>query len=108
MKPAGKLINRITITRPGTGAKNAYGESSSAAAVTVATVWAEVIPLAVKEINVGKAFGATVNTKITVRYRSDLSKTYRITLGTRSFNVNGWVDPTGLKENTVIYATEAL
>lgn len=108
MLPAGKLNKRITITAPGTASKNAYGENASATPTTIARVWAEILAVGVREINVAKAFGATVNTKITIRYRADLKKTYRVVYGSRSFNINGWVDPDGLKENTIIYATEAL
>lgn len=107
MIAAGKLNRRITITQPATVAQNSFGEVTSGQTAGI-EVWAEIIPVSVREINIAKTYGTSVNTKITIRYRA-LDRTWRITDDRGlSYNINGFIDPDSLKRDLVVYATAVL
>lgn len=74
---AGKLRHRVTIQRP----VNVQDADDGAMVTTwqdVATVWAAIEPLSAREFIAAMAEDSKVSTRITMRYRSDISHEMRL------------------------------
>ena len=59
----------------------------------VAKVWAKVEPQSVSRKDQGVAEISTVTHAITIGYRADLARGWRLLSGTRIFTLQGWRDP---------------
>lgn len=95
---AGKLRHRIQLQRfksaqdPDTGL---IDESWS----TVATVWASVEPLSVKEFTAASATQAKTDTRITIRYRAGIDATWRAIHNAATYDIHGALpDPASGRE----------
>lgn len=74
---AGNLRHRVTIQRP----VESQDENTGAVDVVwqdVATVWASIEPLSVREFIAAQAEASKINTRIVIRYRADVSAKMRI------------------------------
>ena len=106
MVSAGRLNKRITIQTP-TDSRGATGAVTTSWA-TAATVWAAVEPLNAKTVEIGKSFADTVSHKVIIRYRSGVAARQRISWGSRTFQVDGVINPREAKEDLELYCTELL
>lgn len=89
---AGKLRHRVTIQRPAQS-RDSSGDVR-VSWLDVATVWAAVEPLSVREFIAGQSMQSQVTARITVRYRDGLSADMRILFRDRIYNPQGWLsDP---------------
>lgn len=85
---AGKLRHRVSLQEPvktqnpSTGAVvNSWQE--------VTKLWAEVAPLSAREFVGAQATQSQVTTRITIRFRSDVTAKHRIVYGGKMFNIEG-------------------
>lgn len=85
---AGKLRHRITLQKPvktqspTTGAViNSWAE--------VARLWADVVDLSARDFVAAQAGQSEVTSRITVRYRDDITDKYRILYRGRVYNIHG-------------------
>lgn len=85
---AGKLRHRVTIKQP------VRSQSPATGAVTetwqkVADVWAEVSPSSAREFTAAMAVQSEITTRITIRYRPDITSKHRIEYRGKIYNVEG-------------------
>jgi SPP1 family predicted phage head-tail adaptor len=73
---AGNLTDRVTIQQKSTTADGQGGRSTTWG--TLATVWAQVMPLRMGEKLQAAAVGSTLGYRVTVRYRADITPAMRI------------------------------
>lgn len=106
MIEAGKLFAKVIVQTP-SDVQSDSGEVTLTWA-TFDTVWANIVPLNPKEMELGKNFSNTVTHRFTIRYRNDLTNKMRVLYGTRIFYINGIIDPLESKEDTVLYLTEVV
>ena len=86
---AGKLRHRVTIKRK-TVARDTYG-AETVTWVDVTTVYAEVKPIGGREYyGAGQTLGESTYT-VLMRYRSDVIQAWRLTYGTRTFEIQSVV-----------------
>lgn len=85
---AGKLRHRVSLQKPvktqnpSTGAVvNSWQET--------AKLWAEVAPLSAREFVAAQATQSEVTTRITIRFRSDVTPKNRIVYAGKIFNIEG-------------------
>lgn len=85
---AGKLRHRVSLQKPvktqnpSTGAVvNSWEE--------IAKPWAEVAPLSAREFVAAQATQSEVTTRITIRFRSDVTSKHRIVYAGKIFNIEG-------------------
>lgn len=90
---AGKLRHRITIQSESETADGAGGYGL--AWTDLATVWASVEPLSGRELRQADQVQDETTHQVTIRYRSDVVPIgkYRISFGTRRFNVTSVINP---------------
>lgn len=85
---AGKLRHRVTVQR-----RDMTQDSMTGAMVEgwadVATVWASVEPLSVREFIASHATQGELSARIVMRYRSDIDETMRIKFRERVYNIHG-------------------
>jgi SPP1 family predicted phage head-tail adaptor len=82
---AGKLDQRITL-KSATGTCDAMGQPVITW-TTVATVWAQVEPLTGRELEASQGTSSEVSIKIIMRYYSGLLPSWRITHGTKTYQI---------------------
>ena len=89
---ASRLRHRITFQEPNDTADGAGGVTRGWS--TVASVWAEVIPLQSgnDESLLDAEMQSTTRMRITTRYRDDITTDMRILFGSRSFNIRSVVN----------------
>lgn len=96
MMEAGKLRHRVTIERL-TPLEDSAGPMRDAQGETVrawlpiATVWASIEPLSVREFIAAAATQSQVTTRITIRYRDGLDAAVRIVHGGKIYNPAGFL-----------------
>jgi len=81
----GKMRERVTIEQE-TATPDGYGGYANTWA-TVATVWAKVEPLSGREQIEADKLQGVVNTRVTIRYRSDVVPGMRLVWGSRNYNI---------------------
>lgn len=90
---AGKLRHRVTIQRQAQSRDAASGDVKVSWS-DVATVWAAVEPLSVREFIAAQANQSQITARITIRYRSGLTADMRILHRDQVYNPQGWLaDP---------------
>ena len=90
---AGKLRHRVTIQRQAQSRDAASGDVKVSWS-DVATVWAAVEPLSVREFIAAQANQSQITARITIRYRSGLTADMRILHRDQIYNPQGWLaDP---------------
>lgn len=99
---AGKLRHRITLQKP------VKTQSPSTGAVInawkdVAVIWADVVDLSAREFIAAQAAQSEITTRITVRYRDDVTSKHRILFRGRVYNIHGVLadDKSGLEYLTL-------
>lgn len=86
----GKLNKRVLLQSPG-GTRDAVGERTTTWS-DVATVWAQIEPLSVKEQIAAAQARGSVTHKILIRYSATvvaITHAWRVKYGTRIFTVDG-------------------
>ncbi|WP_084999597.1 phage head closure protein [Cronobacter sakazakii] len=99
---AGKLRHRITLQKP------VKKQSPTTGAIIntwedVATLWADVVDLSVREFVAAQAGQNEVTSRITIRYRQDVTNKHRILYRGRIYNIHGVLadDKSGLEYLTL-------
>lgn len=86
---AGRLRHRITIQEK-TSAQNTYGEHLTW--TDVCTVWASIEPLYGQEFMTADREGASVTTRIVMRYRSGIAPSMRVTEGSHTWDIQSIIN----------------
>lgn len=99
---AGKLRHRITLQKP------VKTQSPTTGAVIntwadVANLWADVVDLSARDFVAAQATQSEVTSRITVRYRDDITDKHRILFRGRIYNIHGVLadDKSGLEYLTL-------
>ena len=99
---AGKLRHRIMLQKP------VKTQSPTTGAVVnswadVAKLWADVVDLSSREFVAAQAAQTEITSRITIRYRKDVTSKHRILFGSRIFNIQGVLadDKSGLEYLTL-------
>jgi SPP1 family predicted phage head-tail adaptor len=85
---AGKLRHRITLQKPVKTQSPATGAVINTWA-DVATLWADVTDVSVREFVAAQAGQSEVTARITIRYRDDVTNKNRIVYRGRIYNIYG-------------------
>lgn len=85
---AGKLRHRVTLQAPGGAQDPVTGEMTPGWA-DVATVWAHVEPLSVREFIQSGANQSQLSARITIRYREGVNASMRAIHRGRIYNIHG-------------------
>ena len=85
---AGKLRHRITLQKPVKAQSPATGAIVNSWA-DVATLWADINDLSVREFVAAQAGQSEVTSRITIRYRDDVTNKHRILYRGRIYNIQG-------------------
>jgi SPP1 family predicted phage head-tail adaptor len=72
----------------------------------VCTVWGSVEDLSGREFLESRREGAEVTTRIRIRHRSDIVEEMRAVHGSRTFDVEAVLEPTGRSRELVVMARE--
>lgn len=84
----GRLNTQVVIqVRP--AARNATRARTRESWEDVATVWAEVLPLAGREGFAAKQVDSELTHRVVLRYRSDLTSRHRLKVGSAYLNIKG-------------------
>jgi len=83
---AGKLKSQVTIEQP--TREDVYGEQTSSWS-TLATVWAQVLPGASREVYRQSQVVAGVSYVVRIRYRTDVTADMRIVWGPKTLQIAG-------------------
>lgn len=103
---AGTLRHRVTIQQA-TETQNSYGEIVQTW-TTVATVWGAIEARGMRESFTASQQFATADHVITIRHRSDVTPKMRLVYGSRTFDIEGAVDPDGRKRELRLYVREVV
>lgn len=95
--PAGAFRERVTIEQKSV-ARSAIGEES-ATWVTLATVWAAVEPLRGREFFAAAQMLDATDYRITIRYRSDVTRDMRVNWGGELMDITSVIDVRSRREN---------
>jgi len=74
----------------------------------IATVWAGVEPLRGQEFMAAGAMGASLTTRIRIRYLQGVTPAMRVLYGTRAYNINAVIDPEERHREMQLMCTELL
>ena len=85
---AGKLRHQVTIQEPVTD-QNLDTGSVNNTWRDIATVWAEVSPLSSSEFIAAQASQGEITTRITIRFRTGISRKHRILFREEIYNIEG-------------------
>lgn len=85
MAGAGALRRRVTLQRP-VEAQDGTGQPV-VTWTAVDTVWANVRPLQGRELFTAQAVHAKLTTEVTIRYRSDVLSTWRVVVGSQTYEL---------------------
>jgi len=100
----GWLTQRIEL-QSATETRNAYGEATAVWA-TYATVWGGVQPVRGVERVAAQQTQADEETKVIIRYRTDVSVKHRVKHGSRYLSVNAVINPRSSNERLELMCTE--
>jgi len=104
VKLIAELRHRIGLLEPAEAADGAGGRIVTW--VRRDTVWAEIVSLRGKEKEWAEALTAESTFRVTLRYRSDLTRDMRIELDGVQLNINSIADPDGRRRWLVLYCVE--
>lgn len=105
MIPAGSLRNRITLQRPETSVSG-LGERT-VTWVDVATVWANFVPLSVREFIASQQTQSQLSARVVIRYRDDVDATMRVAYQGKTYNIAGVLaDPDSGREYLTLPVSE--
>ncbi len=103
---AGMLSYRVQIQQA-TETRDSYGAAIQTWN-TVATVWASIEAISVREFFDAARINAEVTHRIRIRYRSNVTPAMRIVESSRTFDIYGAFDPDGKKRELVLMVKEAV
>lgn len=106
---AGMLRHRVRVEQNTQSTRNAYGEMIPESWSTVATVWADVRPVAASETIEGMRAEGRITHKILTHYRADIKPNMRLVLiadGSRVLNIVDVRDLGGQHRGIQIHAVE--
>ena len=101
---AGKLRHRVMLQEP-IKAQNDVGEQEIVWR-DIKEVPAEVLELRGREYLSAREAHSELTTKIRIRHRTDVTVEWRVTHGTRAYNVEHVVDPTGRRRELELLCSE--
>lgn len=105
---AGKLRHRVTIQEP-VMVQNSETGAVNKTWLDVATVWAEVSPLSAREFIAAQASQGEITTRITIRYRSGITRQHRIIFRGDIYNIEGVLpDPKSGREYLTLPCSEGV
>lgn len=100
---ANRLRNRVQIQSLTVGIDSADGAQNETWNVLASAVPAEIIPLSGRELIAAQAVQSVIDTKITMRYRSDLTESMRIVHESVSYDIKAILpDPSMRRYITVM------
>lgn len=85
---SGKLRHRVKIEKPGQVQDPVTGEVRPGWQL-VATVWASVEPLSVREFMQSQATQSEISARVTIRFRDDIEANMRLTHRGKHYNIEG-------------------
>jgi len=85
---AGKLRHRVSLQKP-VKAQNPMTGATVNSWQEITKLWADVVPLSAREFIAAQATQAEVTTRVTIRFRSDITSKHRIVYGDKIFNIEG-------------------
>jgi SPP1 family predicted phage head-tail adaptor len=83
----GEMRERVVLQSPTLTSDSRGGASESWS--TVATVWAKIEPKSASQVLFSQQLQHRITHKFTIRYRSDVLSTWRITFDSRTFHIQG-------------------
>jgi SPP1 family predicted phage head-tail adaptor len=102
----GKLISRIHIWQAAANpARDGYGGVTDTPEL-VCKVWAEIMAVSAREVELARGYAPTVSHKVRIRHRAGLNARMWITLGERTLAINGVTDPDDSHRELILYCTE--
>ncbi len=101
----GELRQRITIQSLTPGS-DGQGGTTRTPGTLVANLPASVLPVSGDEAIQSGQLTATLRTRVTIRWRSDLSVTQRITWGSRTLEIGAIQDPDGRRAKLELLCSE--
>lgn len=105
---AGKLRHRVTIQGP-VMVQNSETGAVNKTWLDVATVWAEVSPLSAREFIAAQASQGEITTRITIRFRTGITRKHRILFRGGIYNIEGVLpDPVSGREYLTLPCSEGL
>jgi len=87
----GRLNKRITVQYPTETADNVGGFTTTWN--DLATIWAAIWPTSARELIQSMSNVMEITHRIRIRYRDDILHNYRISFGTRYFNIVSIINP---------------
>jgi len=87
----GKLQHRIEIQENIFGEPDEHGNPAESW-TTLATVWADVMPLSGRELLLAQQVHATTTHQIRIRWRDNVKALQRVKFGTRAFDINAIIN----------------
>ncbi len=85
---AGKLRYRVSFQEP-VKTQNPLTGATVNSWQEIQKLWADVVPLSAREFIAAQATQAEITTRITIRFRSDITSKHRIVYGNKIFNIEG-------------------
>lgn len=85
---AGKLRHRVSFQEP-VKTQNPLTGATVNSWQEIQKLWADVVPLSAREFIAAQATQAEITTRITIRFRSDITSKHRIVYGNKIFNIEG-------------------
>lgn len=105
---AGKLRHWIVLQKPEKVQDTKTGAVRNIW-VDVAELWADVVAVSAREFIAAQAVQSSVTTRITIRYRSDVTNKHRILFDGRIFNIEGVLsDPKSGREYITLPCSEGV
>jgi len=105
---AGKLRHRVVIQEP-VNYQNTETGSIESSWQDVATIWADVYPLSAREFISAQSEHGEITTRITIRFRRNISNKNRILYEGKIFNIEGVLpDPVSGREYLTLPCSEGV
>lgn len=101
-----RLRNRVALEQPADVADGAGGYTRSY--TTIATVWAEILPMNGQEKLDAQKLQSSLMHRITIRYRTDVNATWRVRYGTRLFNIRAVMNNEERNGSLIMIAEEGV
>ena len=105
---AGKLRHRVSLQKP-VKTQNPLSGATVNSWQEITKLWADVVPLSAREFIAAQARQAEVTTRITIRFRSDITSKHRIVYGDKIFNIEGVLpDPVSGRDYLTLPCSEGV
>lgn len=105
---AGKLRHRVSLQVP-VKTQSPLTGATVTSWQEVQELWADVVALSAREFIASQATQAEVTTRITIRFRSDITSKHRIVYGSKIFNIEGILpDPTSGRDYLTLPCSEGV